>query len=102
MEASGQIHVPAPWIQEKKLGIPLEQEPVWPQKRCGRFAEDRNLLRLFRIEPRFLSWLARNLVSMLTELSRVLSVVTFRRETGGFMRLPTKYSCNHWLMSVMN
>ena len=92
MEAGGQMYVPAAWTQEKKLGIPIEQELVWPQRRCGRFAEDRNLLRLLRIEPRFLSWLARNLVSMLTELPRIISVVTFRRETGESMRLPTKYS----------
>jgi hypothetical protein len=49
-----QIYVPAALSQDKKLRAPIEQQLVCPQRRCGRFPEDRNLLRLLRVEQRFL------------------------------------------------
>ena len=55
MEVSVQMYVPAALTLEKELGVSTEQELVWPQRSCGRFTEDRNLLRLLRIELRFLS-----------------------------------------------
>jgi len=52
MEVSGQSHMPAALYLENNTRYPLNTGLGWPQSRCRRFAEEKNLLPHPRLEPR--------------------------------------------------
>jgi hypothetical protein len=53
LETSNQLHALAELPQEKEPSVAIRQEMGGPQSRCGYFGEDKNLLPLPEIEPRF-------------------------------------------------
>jgi hypothetical protein len=51
MEMSDQLHAPAAIPPGKESPVPLERRLGGPQRLCGRYEEDKNLLPLPVIEP---------------------------------------------------
>jgi hypothetical protein len=53
MQVSGQSHVPIALTREKRPRRPMKRKLGGPQRRSGRFAKDKILLLLPRLDPRF-------------------------------------------------
>jgi len=70
LEWSIQLHVPAALIHDKYSRCTLHTKVGGGPSPSGRFEEDRTLLLLTGIEPRFLGCPVRSLVTVHTELSR--------------------------------
>jgi hypothetical protein len=69
MEVSGQVHGPAALPPGSSTRYPLYKRLGEPQDLYGYYGEEKNLLPLPEIEPRFLGRPARSLVDVPTELS---------------------------------
>jgi hypothetical protein len=69
LDGSGQPHAPAAYPKKRALGT-MDRRLGGSHSRLGR-CEEKNLLPLPEIEPRFLSRTTHSLVAILTELSRL-------------------------------
>jgi hypothetical protein len=75
MEVSVQFHEPTALIPEKDPPAPVEYEAGWDPEPVWRFGEEKNLLSLSGIERGILGRPAGSRVTVLTELSRLATLV---------------------------